>query len=192
MPGGRLYTPSRVELHTDGHSAPRPHDNCYWLAPSGLLAGEYPGTADVHSSRPRLRAILESGVRHFVDLTEAREPLARYEQIAQEQAALLGASVGYERHPIRDLGVPDAATMRSILATLRTPRDGATYLHCWGGIGRTGTVVGCLLVELGFSGEEALALIARKWASMEKRSRCPHSPETEEQRAFILQWRASS
>ena len=30
------------------------------------------------------------------------------------------------------------------------------YLHCWGGVGRTGTVVGCWLVRHGRTGDEAL------------------------------------
>ena len=36
-------------------------------------------------------------------------------------------------------------------------RDGApAYVHCWGGIGRTGTVVGCHQRERGYSAERAL------------------------------------
>ena len=34
------------------------------------------------------------------------------------------------------------------------------YVHCWGGIGRTGTVVGCWLVRHGMTGDEALAEFA--------------------------------
>lgn len=32
------------------------------------------------------------------------------------------------------------------------------YLHCWGGIGRTGTIVGCWLARNGFPGKAALCL----------------------------------
>ncbi len=63
-----------------------------------------------------------------------------------------------------------------------------TYLHCWGGVGRTGTVVGCLLREQGFAAADALDLIGRKWLVMEKRDRHPRSPETPEQIAFIERW----
>ena len=34
------------------------------------------------------------------------------------------------------------------------------YLHCFGGIGRTGTVVGCYLVRHGMTGNEVLEQIA--------------------------------
>ena len=60
-------------------------------------------------------------------------------------------------------------------------------MHCWGGVGRTGTVVGCWLVqESGLSPDEAIAKIA------EMRCDTPDGwkrlPETDEQRAFIQRW----
>ena len=180
---------TRAALHTPGDGAPRPHANCYWLVPGVLLAGEYPGAPSEEAAAERLDGILGAGVRHFLDLTEATEPLAPYAHLMQARARALGVTAGYERHPIRDLGTPSPATMRGILQALRAPREGATYVHCWGGIGRTGTVVGCLLVELGLPTDEALALIAAKWQAMEKRHRCPRSPETDAQVRFIRDWR---
>ena len=40
-------------------------------------------------------------------------------------------------------------------------------MHCWGGVGRTGTTVGCWLVRHGRSGTEALAELRRVAASDE-------------------------
>ena len=37
---------------------------------------------------------------------------------------------------------------------------GAVYVHCWGGIGRTGTVVGCWLLRHGLDRGDAIARIA--------------------------------
>ena len=34
---------------------------------------------------------------------------------------------------------------------------GAVYVHCWGGIGRTGTVVGCWLVRHGLDDGDPIA-----------------------------------
>jgi protein-tyrosine phosphatase len=64
------------------------------------------------------------------------------------------------------------------------------YLHCWGGVGRTGTVVGCHLVRGRRSGDEALALLAQLWQGMsaEKRLDFPESPQTAEQREFVRSW----
>ena len=63
------------------------------------------------------------------------------------------------------------------------------YLHCRAGIGRTGTVAGCLLVEHGFGADEALALLQRKFKAMAKSALVTRTPETAEQRRFIETWR---
>jgi protein tyrosine/serine phosphatase len=62
------------------------------------------------------------------------------------------------------------------------------YLHCWGGIGRTGTTVGCYLVRGGKTAEEALDQLATWWRGVPKSSYHPHSPETKEQFDFIQHW----
>ena len=51
-------------------------------------------------------------------------------------------------------GEPAPACSVPLLAGGRT-----VYLHCRGGIGRTGTVLGCYLVRQGQTAEEALASI---------------------------------
>ena len=60
-------------------------------------------------------------------------------------------------------------------------------LHCFGGIGRTGTVVGCYLVRHGAEPEAALAEIARRRQGTPDGYR--HAPETDEQRRLVLTWR---
>ena len=80
---------------------------------------------------------------------------------------------GHWRFAIRNFGVPTAVSMRVILAAIRgaVAAGDPVYVHCWAGIGRTGTVVGCLLREWGFDAAEALDVVAQKWQVMEKRSR---------------------
>ena len=65
--------------------------------------------------------------------------------------------------PIHDVSTPTQAQMARILDAIDAALavGHAVYLHCYGGIGRTGTVVGCYLVRHGMDGEEALAEIAR-------------------------------
>jgi protein-tyrosine phosphatase len=65
------------------------------------------------------------------------------------------------------------------------------YVHCWGGIGRTGTVIGCHLVRSGAKGEEALEQLAQLFGNMSrlKRTMNPRSPETAEQRSFVTGWK---
>ena len=60
------------------------------------------------------------------------------------------------------------------------------YVHCYGGIGRTGTVVGCWLRRQGLPGQEALDLIER--LRRDTPDGWKPSPETSEQRRFVLDW----
>jgi len=85
-------------LRTSGDAPARPHGNCYWLVPGVLLAGEYPRTPEEAGSRTKLRATLQAGVRHFVDLTEAHEGLLPYDGLPREEAAARGLTVSPERH----------------------------------------------------------------------------------------------
>ena len=64
------------------------------------------------------------------------------------------------------------------------------YVHCYGGIGRTGTVIGCWLVRRGLNGEEALSYIAARRAGTPDGRRA--SPETSAQRALVLNWSEGS
>jgi len=168
----------------------RPHANCYWLIPGQLLAGEHPGSIVAAEGIARLDALLDAGVRQFIDLTAEHEGPGSYVPILFERAAARRVRVAHRRHAIPDFGVPSAASMRATLDVIyRAIGAGETlYLHCWGGVGRTGTVVGCLLREQGFDAAGALGVIDRKWQSMEKRSRHPNSPETPGQIAFIERW----
>ena len=64
------------------------------------------------------------------------------------------------------------------------------YVHCWGGVGRTGTVIGCWLRRSGLTGEQALNQVAQCWRAMseEKLLRHPESPEFEAQKQFVRDW----
>jgi protein-tyrosine phosphatase len=79
--------------------------------------------------------------------------------------------------PVRDFSCPTEEDMKRILdAADEALRDGHTvYVHCRGGIGRTGTVIGCYLVRHGSTPEEALARV--------------RGPETDAQLALVRSWR---
>lgn len=176
----------------DSESSPPLPVNTYWVEPGRFAVGEYPGAPHRREAAYKLRIFLEAGISRFIDLTEPNEGLAPYSEIAAEEARRLGTSVEHSRHSIGDLDVPHsprdmAAILDAIDAALS---EGETvYVHCWGGVGRTGTVVGCWLVRHGRTGDEALALIAEWWKGMEKRYRTPRSPEMPRQREYVRNWR---
>ena len=84
--------------------------------------------------------------------------------------------------------------MAGILDAIDTAmRDGKTvYLHCWGGVGRTGNVVGCSLVSHGHTRDAAHRQIAEWWQGVEKVYRQPISPETSEQHEHVGNWTVPS
>jgi ADP-ribosyl-[dinitrogen reductase] hydrolase len=170
---------------------PRPNGNTYWVVPLKFLAGEYPGDKDPDKARKKIKQFLAAGIRHFIDLTELDDKLAPYEAILSEEARSSNINVTYQRFPIQDNSVPrDSDHLAEILLAIdgRIREGGAVYLHCWGGIGRTGLVVACWLQEHGRTSDEALAELSAKWRTVEKSSREPRSPQTSAQVRWVKTW----
>ncbi len=166
----------------------KPIENAYWVVEGQFLAGEYPAGGDGRAIE-RLDAFLDCGFNAFFDLTMPGE-LPSYRDALLTLASERRQRVEYHSFPIPDFGVPPKQEMQRLLEMLDvTLRRGLRiYLHCWGGVGRTGTVVGCYFVRQGMSGEEALEELHRRWQNVPKSQRHPRSPETEAQRRFVLEF----
>ncbi len=164
-------------------AAPHPLPDAYWVAPGRLLAGDFPGASEKHETVRRLRRLRWCGVSELVDLT------ASFECRRSHYLKLLGEDVRHRRFSIPDCEVPEPEGMETILAAIdeSLAAGRVVYVHCAGGIGRTGTVVGCWLVRHGMSGPDALERIAAL------RTGTPNeflqSPGTEGQRRYVLEWR---
>lgn len=170
---------------------PRPIPNSYWVIPGRLAAGEYPGTPDPGGTAAKQRDLLKAGIDHFIDLTETMEPLEPYSQIAKDEGRRFRKEVQWERHPIADMSIPSSPDqMTKILDAIEAAlaSDDTVYVHCYGGVGRTGTMVGCWLVRHGMTRDEALAQIAEWWKGVEKSWRIRESPETAQQRDYVRRW----
>jgi hypothetical protein len=170
-----------VEVH--------PIRDSYWVIPNKLLAGEYPGARDEEEAQGKLRWLLEKGVTAWLDLTEdGKEGLPAYAGLLNQQAFILNKAVSHTRMAIQDFSTPPVEHMQHILDQLDTliEEGQVVYLHCYGGIGRTGMAVGCYLVRHGWQPEAALRQI-EEWRR-EIPSGWRSSPETQEQVEFVLDW----
>jgi ADP-ribosyl-[dinitrogen reductase] hydrolase len=184
------------------HSIPtRPWLNTYWLPGGQVLCGEYPGDKDPSKQRTKLEALAAFNVSTYIDLTTPEDPLGPYEPIALGSENLpppgiifidgpLPAIREVHKLPIPDQDVPPPSRMTQILDVIddAVARGRTVYLHCWGGVGRTGTVAGCWLRRHGCTADEALAIINQRWQSVAKVNRKPQTPETDAQRRFIIEW----
>ena len=158
-----------------------PIPESYWVVSGKLLAGEYPGSIIDSEAPGKVQSFVEMGITLFIDLTETRE--------LKPYAHLLPDTVGYVRKAIRDVSIPTPVLMREIQQLIAAALAGGyvIYVHCYGGIGRTGTVVGCYLVEQGSTGEEALRTIGHLRKNIPSAS--IWSPETVDQRSFVENWK---
>jgi len=128
-------------------------DDLYWIArePVALAGMPYPGRADWH-------ALHEHGIGHVVCLTHDAPPYDpapctvtafRLQDLVSgdpprepeaERALVLAAAADVERHLERGIGVA---------------------VHCMGGRGRAGTVIGTALVRRGLDADDVVAHLDR-------------------------------
>jgi protein-tyrosine phosphatase len=173
-----------------------PFDRCYWVQPGKLLAGLYPGSQDYPGTKVKLQGLLDVGIRAVIKLMQPHEvnyqsqPFRPYELDLKELAKGRGLEVSVYRFPVRDNTAPKRPTMVAILDCLdQCLAEGRpVYLHCWGGRGRTGTVVGCHLIRHGLA-DPANALETIAGLRSAGRNMVGDSPETEEQLGLAKSWK---
>ncbi len=164
-----------------------PFPNSYWVIPGKFMAGEYPGSSDERMHEHKVQRLLALHVDLVIDLTDEGEGVP-YAPLLMQEAQLLDRAVEHRRFPILDFFVPDAEEMKQILDVIDAAlaANKIVYLHCMGGIGRTGTVVGCYLVRHGLRGDQALETLA----NLRREVPCwyQQSPETSAQRELVFNW----
>jgi protein-tyrosine phosphatase len=148
------------------------------------LSFRYPGRVyrrDLDGDFALLRAL---GVERLILLVQDAELRRWSDPAIVERGSSAGVTVF--RHPIPDGRPPGTDNeMRTILAEIRDGRrTGNVAVACMGGVGRTGTVAACALVEGGMSPADAIALV--------RAVRHPTAVETVEQERFVGSFVAST
>lgn len=157
-----------------------------WIDDPSLGAGRLgmtlcPGRRDHGRSLDvDLDALRRFGVsRHLCLLSDEELAWAGVEELPRETAA---RGIEFRQLPIRDQGAPglDDALALAHWCLEATSRGQHVTISCMGGLGRTGTIVACVLVLLGSSAESAIAQV--------RRARGPRAVETREQEAFVTRF----
>ena len=164
----------------------KPIQNSYMVM-DRVYAGEYPRDLDEQKSTEKIKQFERFGITHFIDLTEEGE-LRPYDQ-------MLASPIQHIRFPIQDVSIPaNIESVKDLIGQihgiLNESDRNKVYIHCWGGVGRTGTIVGCLLShQHNYDFEETMNALTRAFSDCPK-SAYRETPETKEQRDFIARYAA--
>jgi hypothetical protein len=166
---------SLKSLKFDKYVGPTAESN--WVLPGVLLVGAYPASNDDEAHAQLLRSILELGIGTFVCLQKEYQPHVSERMwrtgkairpYIQDAKQMLLANDGmrqtsgpcvlrmveankldFVHFPIVDCACAEDANVLDLARNLvaRLFRGEVLYLHCWGGHGRTGTLV-CIMLHL--------------------------------------------
>ncbi len=175
---------------------PTPCNRTYWVIDGALLAGAFPGKPKPTEHQQRIASLYGAGMRTFINLQEEGETnkfgetFARYDDALRQLADGKIDRIAHLRFPIRDGGITTNDGMRSILDAidLSLAADRPVYVHCYGGIGRTGTTVCCWLLRHGLASADSVLDLLTQLRKADKERANRKAPENRDQERFVLKW----
>ncbi|MCF6241039.1 MAG: dual specificity protein phosphatase family protein [Bacteroidales bacterium] len=158
-----------------------PYQQTYWVIENKLLAGKTPYRKNKQETYNNLAALIDNNFDLIINLTEEGE-FSDY-----ENELMFFAHGAQKNIQVIRKSIPDKELMCEILNIMDTAlnENKKVFVHCYGGIGRTGTVIGCFLIENKYADKEN---IFDKISELRKGLRITYSPETDEQKQFVLDW----
>jgi len=142
LPSSALPLPGRLGLtRAPGRWAPGRSTD-----PDAWLREDLDALAGVHDARM------------LVTLLEPHE----IAELGDLRGAVRRAGLAWLPYPIPDMWIPsDVAATRRVVAEILHALEGGhgVVVHCWGGLGRAGTIASCCLVARGAAPAQALALV---------------------------------
>jgi len=175
---------------------PTPRRRCYWVLDDLLLAGAYPGKADPQEHLHRITGLYQAGMQTFISLMESHEKnndgidFVPYKAPLKALAQKDGVSIFFKNYPIKDRSITTVDNMRDVLDAIDHSLDRKipVYVHCFGGIGRTGMVICCWLLRHGYANsEDVFDLLSQLRKSDLERATWP-APENDAQCNFVRTW----
>ena len=104
--------------------------------------------------------------------------------LTDEQHHCENMAIEFTNYPIEDRGLPQKSDFQQLVMKLEQEiqQGHNVAIHCRGGIGRAGLLSSCILIESGFTAEEAIDLVSN--------ARKCTIPDTDKQTEFIMMYKS--